>query len=68
MQNQIYQYYADEMKSGAPFDFTLNITAMELLDQQLGLHDQNVFGNMKFNPVKRLNYKIWVKALEAANI
>ena len=68
MQNQTCQYYADEMKSGSPFDLALNATAMEVLDQQRGLHDQYVFVNMKFNPVKRLNYKIWVKALEAENI
>lgn len=68
MQNQTCQYYADEMKSGSPFDLALNAIAMEVLDQQRGLHDQYVFVNMKFKPVKRLNYKIWVKALEAENI
>lgn len=62
------QYYPDEMKSGEPFDLALNDTAMEVLVHQVGKHPKYVFLNTKHNPVLKLNYKLWYKALDKARI
>jgi integrase len=67
MPRNVAWIYGDQAKAGRDIHITLNATAMQVLEKQMGKHPKYVF-TYKGKPIGQVCTKAWYKALKRAGI